>query len=259
MSHIEDEILAALALGDRESLSGSEQQHLEGCLVCRGTLTELEEITAIGRAGREPLLDPEPLLLDRITAEVAHQSVATTRRTPWHEAGESDAPPSVRLAGQAPSDPIGPQRPAARSGRSRRLVLLAAAVGLIVGVGGAVLSERMSRPEVQVLSSTTLTSLPGHTGGGQAELIVDGGVEKLRVAVDTASPGQDYRELWLINTDGERMVSLGVLTASGRGDYPLPTVLSSGLQDYTIVDVSLEPFDGDAAHSRVSVVRGSLP
>ena len=257
MSHIDDVILAALALGDREPLDGSDQHHLQSCRMCQDTLAELEGIVATGQAGREPLLDPGPRLLERITAEVAQQPAATARSAREPEAGESRQP-AVHVVSQAAPGPVEP-RPVNGSRRSRRMMLLAAAVGLIVGVGGAVLSDRLSQPEVQVLTRTTLTSLPGQNGGGQAELVVVDGIEKLRVAVDTASPGQDYRELWLINTDGERMVSLGVLTASGRGDYPLPTVLSSGLQDYTIVDVSLEPFDGNAAHSRVSVVRGNLP
>ncbi len=258
MSHIQDEVLAALALGDREPLDESQEQHLRACRVCQDTLAQLDEITTIGRAGREPLLDPEPQLLDQIMADLAQRPVATVRAAPQQGDGERHEPPAVRLASQPP-EVVPPRRAATGPRRSSRLVLLAAAVGLFVGVGGTVLVDRLSPPEVDVVASTALTSLPGQTGSGQAELVVEGGIEKLRVSVDTASPGQDYRELWLINTDGERMVSLGVLSTSGRGTYSLPAVLSSGLQDYTIVDVSLEPFDGNAAHSRVSVVRGTLP
>lgn len=271
MSHIEDELLAAVALGDADDLSQSEREHLQDCPSCRATLAELQAITAVGLSGRESLLEPPSQVLDRITAEVTDGSETTGRPGAGPRSGDPDGRPGFRpvvSVHAAAPEPTGPPEPVTspepeplvrRSARPRRLALLAAAVGLIVGVGGTVLSQQLTRPETQVLASTTLASLPGHTGSGHADLIVENGIEKLRVRVDTASPGQDFRELWLINTDGKRMVSLGVLTASGRGSYPLPSLLSSGLQDYTIVDVSLEPFDGNSEHSRVSVVRGQLP
>jgi anti-sigma-K factor RskA len=268
VSHIEDELLAAVALGDADDLSLSEREHLQDCPSCRASLAELEAITAVGRTGRESLWEPPPQVLDRITAEATEAPATTSRPGAGPRSGDADGRPGFRPVVAVPPAPSGPREPAAspepeplvgRSTRPRRLALVAAVVGLIVGVGGTVLSQQVTRPETQVLASTTLTSLPGHTGSGHADLIVEDGIEKLRVTVDTASPGQDFRELWLINTDGKRMVSLGVLTASGRGSYPLPSLLSSGLQDYTIVDVSLEPFDGNSEHSRVSVVRGQLP
>ena len=53
------------------------------------------------------------------------------------------------------------------------------------------------------------------------------------------------------------MISLGVLPPDGRGRYPVPAA-AAALAGYTIVDISLEPYDGDAAHSRNSVLRGTL-
>ena len=55
------------------------------------------------------------------------------------------------------------------------------------------------------------------------------------------------------------MYSLGVLPPSGVQSYPIPPELDGGLGAYTIVDVSLEPYDGNSAHSHNSLVRGSLP
>jgi anti-sigma-K factor RskA len=65
--------------------------------------------------------------------------------------------------------------------------------------------------------------------------------------------------VWLINSDGKRMYSLGVLPATGSGTYPLPGLLGDGLEGFTIVDVSIEPYDGNPEHSRDSQVRGTLP
>ena len=62
--------------------------------------------------------------------------------------------------------------------------------------------------------------------------------------------------MWLINTDGTRMVSLGVLGDDDRGTFPVPqTLLDRG---YRIVDISRERFDDDPAHSGDSVMRGTL-
>jgi Anti-sigma-K factor rskA, C-terminal len=65
------------------------------------------------------------------------------------------------------------------------------------------------------LSSTALVALPGHSGEGTAELVRERETTELRVKVDGAPPQQEFREVWLINTDGKRMHSLGVLSTAG--------------------------------------------
>jgi hypothetical protein len=55
------------------------------------------------------------------------------------------------------------------------------------------------------------------------------------------------------------MYSLGVLPVGGAGAYVVPAGLDDSLDGFTIVDVSLEPYDGNAAHSLRSQVRGTLP
>ena len=52
------------------------------------------------------------------------------------------------------------------------------------------------------------------------------------------------------------MVALGFLTAGTEGDFVVPAgLLGSG---YRTVDISLEPDDGNPAHSGVSLARGTL-
>lgn len=146
------------------------------------------------------------------------------------------------------------------SARRRRkwwpIVAAAAALGLVVGAGATVI---VNRDDVAVAASTPLTALPGQTGHGTAELLRGRDDPELRVSVDGAPPANRYREVWLINSDGERMYSLGVLPENGSGTYPLPTLLANGLDGFTVVDVSIEPYDGNPEHSRNSQVRGSLP
>lgn len=64
------------------------------------------------------------------------------------------------------------------------------------------------------------------------------------------------REVWLINTDGSRMVSLGLLPAGESGDFDFPERLLE--QGYRIVDISYEPDDGDPVHSGQSLARGTI-
>ena len=52
------------------------------------------------------------------------------------------------------------------------------------------------------------------------------------------------------------MVSLGVLDGD-RGSYAVPPGLD--LTAYDQVDVSREPYDGNPAHSKVSLARGRVP
>lgn len=246
MKHIDSELLAGVALGDVDPLTDEQSHHLRTCPHCQTDLDELREITRIGREV-EPVRGqvPGPDLLQRINAELADEP------TP----APGDAAPGGNAA--PVGDPWGARdatRTATPARRFRGVVLLAAAAGLVVGIGATVAYDRVSRPDERVLASTTLTPLPGQAGSGRAELVSLDGVDKLRVQVDTVIPQREFRELWLINTDGRRMVSLGVLDASGRGTYAVP----AGLRDYSIVDVSLEPYDGQAVHSLSSVVRGTL-
>ena len=115
------------------------------------------------------------------------------------------------------------------------------------------------RDQVEVASSTALAALPGQTGQGTAELVRDQGRPELRVQIDAPPSPDRYREVWLINTDGQRMYPLGVLPDDGRATYPLPPALAGQLEGFNIVDVSIEPYDGNPAHSRESQVRGVLP
>ncbi len=205
----------------------------------------------------EPLQSPEPSLWHRISAEIAADA-GESRRT-GTIGSVPDPQPDLAEEPDAPPVPLSPRRESRRRRTPRGpLLLLAAAVGLVVGVGGTVLVNRIDAG-VEVLATTDLVALPGEAGSGRAELIRADGTEKLRVWVRTAVPASEFAELWLINADGARMYSLGVLPPSGEWSYSLPTVLSAGLDGYTIVDVSLEPHDGDTGHSTHSLLRGTLP
>ena len=282
MVHVNSALLAGHALGQDDALDAADQEHLASCSHCRAELDQYRRVVTLGQ-GTQASETPTPPL-DRIWRSIqaelaptsATEGIAATKTmeadsvppvtpndrpasdVPGNDETANDKPLSVVAASDETTD-AGGEKPIA--GRRRKwwpIVAAAAALGLVVGAGATVI---INRNDVQVAASTALSALPGHTGHGTAELLRTPNDPELRVSVDGPQPADppSYREVWLINSDGQRMYSLGVLPESGTGTYPLPTLLANGLDGFTIVDVSIEPYDGNPAHSRNSQVRGSLP
>ena len=244
MAHLNPDRLADSALGIDDPLTAAEQNHLVSCAECREELGELSRIADLGRQPEHvaPQLVPTDAIWQSVQAELAGQAnAATTTET------SAEPPPSPPT--------IAEQRRTPRR-RSWFVVAAAAVLGLIIGAG---ITTVAVRDRAEVTSSTALEALPGQTGQGTAELLRDGGRPELRVQIDAPPSPDRYREVWLINTDGQRMYPLGVLPDDGRATYPLPPALAGQLEGFNIVDVSIEPYDGNPAHSRESQVRGILP
>lgn len=245
MDHLNPEQLAALAAEPTFTLPADEQEHLSACPVCRAELAELGGLVhEVRAAGSTEVRAPRPDVWAAVERELASDAPLTT------DAGA----------------PVSRLRP--RGGRRRfATTAVAAAAGLVVGVGGTlgVLAARAPAQPSQptgpaLVASTVLAPLPGETGQGTAELVRADDTLMLRVhAALGSSPAGGYHEVWLLNRDGQRMFALGVLPSSGDASYWLPPPLDDRLDGYETVDISLEPEDGDAAHSQHSLVRGQLP
>ena len=250
MNHVSPDDLAGSVI-DAAALDGGQRAHLGDCPQCRVELEWLQRTAQVLATGGPPeLVVPGARVWSRIEAELGDEL----------DARPPEPAPVVRSLDPARSSPSRSNPARSERARSRLpMVLAAAAVGVLLGAGGAVLAERLAGPRTEVLAAADLAALPGHTGSGSAELVRIDGVASLRVSVTGGAPASEYRELWLINTDGERMYSLGVLPPSGAGTYPVPPQLDGSLNGFTIVDVSNEPYDGDARHSFDSQVRGTLP
>ena len=135
----------------------------------------------------------------------------------------------------------------------------AAAACLLLGVlvGRAVWAPgETTLPVVASVPLTTLDASKQQEGTAQLLGGQGGQGQELRVETQPMSAGSGYVEVWLINTDGKRMVSLGVL-ATTQGTFPVPPEAIA--QGYTIVDLSREQFDDKPQHSGDSVMRGTLP
>jgi anti-sigma-K factor RskA len=243
MTHLNPDRLADRALGIDDPLTAAEQNHLASCTECRNELAELSRIADLSRHPEELAQVPADAIWRSIQGQLASPAP-----TPTSTEAAAAPPTSQSTVAELPRRTPRP--------RSWLLVAAAAVVGLIIGVGVTTVAVR---DRVEVTSSTALEALPGQTGQGTAELVSDRGRPELRVQIDAPPTPDRYREVWLINTDGQRMYPLGVLPDDGSAAYPLPPALAGQLQGFTIVDVSIEPYDGNPAHSRESQVRGILP
>ena len=124
-----------------------------------------------------------------------------------------------------------------------------------VGVSSMVSDNSTSTPVASVVASTTLAALPDHDGSGDARIVDTPRGQELVVDVQNLSSSDGFYEVWLINPDTFEMVGLGALNGV-NGRFAIPDGLD--LSQYRVVDVSIEPFDGDPKHSTDSVVRGEL-
>lgn len=247
MSHVDIEDLAVLALDDATTeVPDHLREHLVDCADCAALLASLADVRRL--AGAEPLVAPPAGLRERVLAEALG------------DVGDSDPESSTRATRS--TDDL-EERREARSLRRRGIPLwaagLAAAAALVVGVGvGNVISEEAApTDEVEVLASAELTTVEGSDPRGGARVEESDGVVTVHVEASSLEEAEDQlREVWLLNLDGTRMVSLGFLASGDEGDFEVPARLLE--EGYRILDISVEPDDGDPTHSGISVARGEL-
>ncbi|MFS0702826.1 anti-sigma factor [Cellulomonas sp. 179-A 4D5 NHS] len=292
MEHVDPEVLALASLG--EPLADDEHEHLATCAQCSDEVAALSQVVAVGRSSApgDTLVAPPVAVWGRIRDELGlDPALAPGDAVPVTSTGRTSAPvagpptPDASAPGStAPDSPVpgsseapGAPAPAGSSPapggspgdglapvvelRRRRTawVAAAAAAGLVVGgVGGAVWMDRVRADEAAaVVAEVALDPLPGWSASGDAfvEQTSDG-TRTLVVTLDGDVDDSAFREVWLIDRDVTKLVSLGVLEGAD-GRFSIPAGLD--LAEFPVVDVSEEPFDGDPAHSGDSIIRGVLP
>lgn len=163
-----------------------------------------------------------------------------------------------------------------RSGMPRGPVAAAAAAAAVLAVAGfgfgrltapAVPASAISQPTTTSrptaapatpVSVATQTSMDGTRVLGHADLASAGDQLMLQVRMESLRPPPGgYLEVWLINVDLKRMVSVAVLDQGRDTVISIPAVLIA--EGYRIVDVSNELFDDKPQHSGDSIMRGTLP
>ncbi|SNS87413.1 Anti-sigma-K factor rskA [Geodermatophilus saharensis] len=261
MPHCTPEELALAAL--REPLPDDAAAHLAGCASCTGEVSRLRravDVLAVPElADPGPPVAPPPALWAGIAAATG---VATAPRPGVVAASAPpadpvpDVPPAPLVPAARPEPgPVAPVVPL-RPRRSRLLLAAAAAlvVGLGIGAGAVALSGRDD--DGVAVAEAVLDPLEDSGASGSAAVVErEDGTRVLRVELAADAPPEGYYEAWLLTESVTGLVPLGVVRP-GTEDFQLPAGLDLG--EYPVVDVSVEPLDGDPAHSGLSVARGQL-
>ncbi len=234
--HSEPDDLAMLALG--EQVPDEVARHVAECTVCAAERDAFAAVLTTVRAAEHdaPLVAPDDAVWGRIESEL--------------ELADTSAGPGASVVDLS-----------ARRERSRPWPWIAAAAAVGVVAGGAGTGWMMSRTPAEepptVVAQAPLEALPdwdGATGAASVTVAADGS-RTLVLDVAGTVPEDGFREVWLIDREVTRLVSIGVLEGS-QGTFVIPAGID--LDDFAVVDVSQESLDGDPAHSGDSIVRGVL-
>jgi hypothetical protein len=236
MSHVDPEQLAGLALDPTDG-PADVRDHAETCPECAALVAAFTGVRR--RAGADALVPPPAGLRAQVLAEVR----------------SGDASPA--------SLPVRDE-PARRRGVPLWLAGVAAALALLAGVGlGRLGTGTDETPEAvdptdtgTVVAATPLTALDSDAERGEASAVQTDDTFTIRVSANELGDEPGVHEVWLINVDGKRMISIGLLASGDEGEFAVPMDLID--EGYRIVDISVEPNDGDPTHSGVSIARGEL-
>jgi len=235
MSHVDPEQLAGLAL-DPDDAPVDVREHAATCPECAGLVAAFTGVRR--RAGAEELVAPPAALRAQVLAEV--------------RSGGSEAVPEPVRSESTP-----------RRGVPLWLAGVAAALALLAGVGIGRLAadpaespEAVEQPSGTVVAATPLTALDSDAERGEASAVQTDDTFTIRVNASELGDEPGVHEVWLINVDGKRMISIGLLAPGDKGEFAVPMDLID--EGYRIVDISAEPDDGDPTHSGVSIARGEL-
>lgn len=224
--HYDDETIALLALG--EDAAGVNAGHLRTCGACQARVDQLQAVVDSARAitDEDRPMAPPDALWQRITDEI-----------------ESDGPVRTQSTHIA------------RGGGKAGWFALAAAVGVLVGSLGTVVAMDRDNPP-PTIAQAELEPLAGTDVRGVAQVRQTANGPKLVVDVPGLPAPEGYYEVWMLAPDASSMVSIGVLGSGEVNEFPLPDGMD--MQQFPVVDISVEQFDGDVTHSADSVVRGEL-
>ncbi|MFJ5834205.1 anti-sigma factor [Streptomyces sp. NPDC093089] len=240
MKHTDEETLAMMALGEDTEPSAS--LHLHECDACRNDYDALRRlITMIApETADDQLLTPPADTWD---------SIATELQLPDQETPSVGPRPPSSITGV-------PGRPTRRVGRFA--VALAACTALLGAAAGSAITWWATHTDNSasqtVADGKRLDSLRGGSAG-YASLQDESGRRSLQITVRGLPKSSGYYEVWLMDISHTKLVSMGVLGPDGRATLPVPDNID--LREYSVVDVSVQPYNGKPDHSGDSIVRGT--
>lgn len=248
MKHLDDDEVVAAAVGglDDDVARG----HLQTCSDCEVRVAgSRRTVAALRRSGEESLPLEQP------SAHV-RAAVLEAVRPPLPGPVLDDAHTPLRAV---PSE-VSHRAPARRP---RRLV--AASVGFLVGVAATVAGVLVvgrddpapqAAPTAQRTATGVLRTLDQTSHRGAVSVVDGPGGRRLKVQMDDDDANaSNFVQAWLLDPRTNEMVSLGVMEKRDES-FAIPANLDLSVFDY--VDISLEPYDGNPAHSSTSLARGRL-
>ena len=220
----------------------------------------LGELDAAERKAFEAELARDPAL----AAEVERLRPIVSRLESLDAAGwdPPEAPALATLPRELPEPPA-PARDRPAWWR-RALVLRPLAAGtlalvlLALGVGAGLLLGDGDDAGVsgQVVALAPVEPLGG-AASGTATISTQDGRANVQVRGLKPSADGDFYELWLLNSPDD-LVSLGSFRVPASGEVDVSVPLPGNPDDFAALDVSVEPPDGNPAHSSRSVLRAPL-
>ncbi|MET7827007.1 anti-sigma factor [Streptomyces sp. NPDC005386] len=263
MKHADEETLVLMALG--EVPAPSDELHLQSCPVCQRDLESFRRVVTTAQTPaleESDLLQPPAALWTDIAAELSIPQQARNVLAPGiedeihsiitPEAGSDTSAEQARA--RAPLAPmLSERRPVGR--RVRFSVALAACAALLGAAAGSTVTWWATRSDntATTASGKPLDSLRP-TSTGYASLRGTQTHRSLTINVKGLPSTTGYFEVWLMNRSHTKLVSMGVLDPNGRATLPVPENID--LSEYSVVDVSIQPYNGKPDHSGKSIVRG---
>lgn len=168
----------------------------------------------------------------------------------------------LEMAHRAPIPP----RPANRRSRSGlygipAALAVAAVLALVLATGSALIVRTTNADQVVAQADIANDDLPVPVDGAGTALLKQRGADQFLELelpdLSTVDPNSIY-EVWLIDADVVGMVSLGNLGVIDGETVRIDLPDNIDHTQFPVVDISVEPLDGDPTHSGQSVLRGVL-
>jgi hypothetical protein len=247
VQHCTPETLALAAL--REPLPAEDTAHLETCAQCTAEVASLRrgvELLAVPEFAASGAPVPPP---PAVWASIAAATGVSAAPRPERMVAAADPVPAAE---PVPSNVV-PMRE--RRSRPWLLAVAAAVVGAAVGAGAVAVLQGDDEGGASV-AAAALDPLENADASGSARVVErEDGTRVLELELQAPDLDDAYYEVWLLRPDVSGLVPVGT-TQAGTSQFEIPDDLDLG--QFPVVDVSIEPLDGDPEHSGDSVVRGVL-
>ena len=214
--------LFGLLRGELDNAAVAEAaDHLQACSSCRDELAQVAVGHGLLAAASRTLSRPAPVVLPTVGS-----SAPRPTPPPWRRPG---------------------------------MLLLAAAVAVVAGIGGFVAGREDRLPGEPVEAARASAELEPVQGRGSGEVTMAVSDERVtRMTIETRDLPEPRRDefyyAWLFDPETNKMLPLGQIGPGGRATFELPVSL---LGQYSAIDISLEVDDGDPEHSVTSVLQAS--